>query len=68
MNGRKCFLFKHKIPLKKVNSIIIDGDFVLNTTGIVPVSPSLKGHLIFHTVQRELKFGRHESTMFRKKF
>lgn len=33
-----------------MSTIYINGDFVLNIIGIVPVSQSLQGHLIFYTM------------------
>ncbi|KAK2818122.1 hypothetical protein Q7C36_022055 [Tachysurus vachellii] len=35
VNGQKSFLFNHRIPMAKVNAVMIRGDVKMNTVGIV---------------------------------
>ncbi|XP_046694317.1 galectin-4-like [Silurus meridionalis] len=35
LNGKRCYLFKHRMSLEKVNALKIDKDVIINTVGVV---------------------------------
>lgn len=37
LNGQRIYLFKHRLPVEKVNTVHINGDTVINVMGTVPV-------------------------------
>ncbi|XP_034158235.2 cytolytic toxin-alpha [Pangasianodon hypophthalmus] len=36
VNGQRHYLFKHRMPMEKVTTLNINGDVIMNITGIVP--------------------------------
>ncbi|KAI5629136.1 hypothetical protein C0J50_8035, partial [Silurus asotus] len=35
LNGKRCYLFKHRMSLEKVSALHIHGNVILNTIGVV---------------------------------